>query len=101
MPKGYVIATVAVRDPARYDGYAQKAVPTILQAGGRPIVVHDNAQVIEGKWHGSRTIVLEFDSVEAAHKWYMSPAYQAVIGERHASADTNAVIVGGFEMPSS
>ena len=33
--------------------------------------------------------------------WYNSDAYQAVIGERHAAADSNAVIVGGFEMPGS
>jgi uncharacterized protein (DUF1330 family) len=101
MPKGYVIATVAIRDQGRYEGYVQKALPTILQSGGRPIVVHDGPEVIEGRWHGPRTIVLEFDSLEAARKWYRSPQYQAVVGERHASADTNAVIVAGFEMPSA
>lgn len=101
MPKGYVIATVLIRDQAGYDGYGQKALPTVLQSGGRPIVLQDDPEVIEGAWHGSRTVVLEFDSVEAARNWYRSPEYQAVVGERHASADTNAVIVGGFEMPST
>ena len=101
MPKGYVIATVAIHDQGRFDGYVQKALPTILQSGGRPIVVHDAPEVIEGRWHGSRTVVIEFDSLEAARNWYRSPQYQAVVGERHASADTNAVIVGGFEMPST
>ena len=47
----------------------------------------------------ARTVVLEFDSEDAARNWYGSPAYQAVVGERHASAATNAVIVSGFEMP--
>ena len=47
----------------------------------------------------ARTVVLEFDSEDAARNWYESPAYQAVVGERHASAATNAVIVSGFEMP--
>lgn len=51
---------------------------------------------------GTRTAVLEFDSVEAARKWYRSPEYQKVREERHASAtDRNGVIVSGFEMPSS
>lgn len=99
MAKGYVIFTEVIRDQTRYDSYVQKALPTILQSGGRPIVVHDNPEVIEGQWHGSRTVVLEFNSVEAARKWYRSSEYQAVVGQRHASADANAAIVGGFEMP--
>lgn len=99
MPKGYVIFTETIRDQAVYDGYVQKALPSIIQSGGRPIVVHDNPEVIEGDWHGTRAVILEFDSVDAARAWYNSPAYQAVVGERHKSADANAAIVAGFEMP--
>ena len=101
MPKGYVIFTEVIRDQPRYDGYVGKALPTIIQQGGRPIVVHDNPEVLEGQWHGSRTVVLEFDSVEAARAWYRSPEYQAIVGERHASAEANAAIVGGFAMPGA
>lgn len=101
MPKGYVIFTEVIRDQARYDGYLQKAVPTVIQQGGRPIVVHDNPEVLEGQWHGTRTVVIEFDSAEAARAWYNSPDYQAVIGERHASAEANAAIVSGLEVPGS
>ena len=56
--------------------------------------------MIEGKWHGTRTVIIEFDSVEAAKAWYNSDEYQAVVGLRHAAAESNAVIVAGFEMPS-
>lgn len=101
MPKGYAIVTVAIHDQVGMDAYVQEALPTVLQSGGRPIVVQDNPEVIEGQWHGSRTVVLEFDSVEAVRAWYRSPEYQSVIGQRHAAADANAVFVGGFEMPSS
>jgi uncharacterized protein (DUF1330 family) len=100
MSKGYLIFTEVIRDQAGYDAYVEKALPTVLQSGGRPIVVHDEPEVIEGQWHGTRTVMLEFDSVEAARTWYRSPAYQAVVGERHASADANGVLVGGFELPS-
>ena len=55
---------------------------------------------IKGSWHGKRTAVLEFDSVEAAWNWYRSPEYQGIMGLRHAAADSNAVIVAGFEMPT-
>jgi Domain of unknown function (DUF1330) len=53
------------------------------------------------QWHSDQTVILEFVSIEAARGWYNSPEYQAVVGQRHAAAECNAVIVGGFEMPSS
>lgn len=96
MPKGYAIFTEVIRDKAGYEGYVQKAIPTVTQSGGRLIVVHDNPEVIEGRWHGTRTVILEFDSVEAARTWYKSPGYQAIVGQRHKAAEANAVIVGGL-----
>lgn len=101
MAKGYVIFTETIADQKRYDAYAEKALPTIGEFGGRPLVIEDNPEVIEGQWHGTRTVVLEFDSVQAARDWYNSPDYQAIVGERHAAADANAVIVGEFQMPDS
>ena len=101
MAKGYFIITEDIKDEDGIIAYSGKALPTILQSGGKPIVVERNAEVLEGKWHGTQTVVLEFDSVEAARAWYNSGAYQSVIGERHAAADSNAVIVSGFEMPGS
>ena len=99
MPKGYAIFTETIKDRAGYDGYVMKALPTILQTGGKAIVADDNAEVIEGDWHGPRVVILEFESVEAARDWYNSPEYQAIVGERFASAEADAAIVSGFEMP--
>lgn len=101
MAKGYAIFTEVIRDKDGYEGYVRKVLPTIQQSGGRPIVVEDHVEVLEGQWHGTRTVILEFDSVAAVQRWYRSPAYQAIIGERHASAEANAVIVGGFETPAT
>jgi uncharacterized protein (DUF1330 family) len=99
MPKGYMIFTEDIHDDAGLNVYAGQAIPTIIQAGGRIIVVEDAPELIEGSWHGKRTVVLEFDSVEAARNWYRSPEYQELVGLRHAAADSNVVIVAGFEIP--
>ena len=53
-----------------------------------------------GSWHGKRTVLLEFESVEAARNWYRSAGYQGLTSLRHAVADSNAVIVAGFKMPT-
>ena len=101
MPNGYVIFTTDIHDQAGFDAYAQKALPTLMQAGARPIIVDDNPEVLEGRWHGTRTVVVEFESVETARTWYRSAGYQAIVSERHKAAETNVVIGAGFVMPGS
>lgn len=101
MSKGYVIFTEAIHEPTGMDAYGQKAMPAVVQAGGKVIVAHDGPEVLEGGWHGTRTVIIEFESVDAARDWYRSADYQAAIPLRHAAADTNVVIVAGFEMQPS
>lgn len=96
-----MIFTEAIRDHDAITAYAQKAIPTMMQAGGKLLVADDGPETLEGEWHGNRTVVLEFESVDAARGWYRSPEYQVVIPLRQAAADGNAVIVSGFEMPAS
>ena len=100
MARGYVIFSEKVKDAEALSAYVQKALPTILQSGGKPIVFEPNPEVIEGQWVG-QTVIIEFESVDAARAWYNSSAYQPLIGQRQAAADSNAVIVGEFTMPSA
>jgi uncharacterized protein (DUF1330 family) len=65
--------------------------------GGVNILAVDTApQLLEGDWHGNQTVVLEFESVDAARAWYESEAYQNAAKLRQAAADCNAVIISGF-----
>jgi uncharacterized protein (DUF1330 family) len=100
MPKGYVIFTEVVHDPAGLVEYSQKAGPAMAGREFKALVVADEHEVLEGEWPGTRTVVLEFPSVEAARDWYHSPEYQAVAPIRQAAADCQAVIVAGFEPPA-
>ncbi|SEG47507.1 DUF1330 domain-containing protein [Marinobacterium lutimaris] len=96
MAKGYMLFTEAVLDQPLYDAYIAKVVKTITDSGGRIIMVDDSPEVLEGSWHGSRTVLLEWDSAAAAKAWYDSPEYQAIIGERHASVEANAILLHGL-----
>ncbi|MCG5433145.1 DUF1330 domain-containing protein [Mycobacterium sp. MYCO198283] len=94
MPKGYVILTEAIKDPEGMRAYAQAAGKAM--AGATVLVYDQQAQVLEGEWHGDQTVVLEFESVAAARDWYESDAYQEAAKLRQAAADCNAVIVSGL-----
>ncbi|MBF6169969.1 DUF1330 domain-containing protein [Nocardia blacklockiae] len=94
MPKGYVIFTEAVKDPEGMRAYAEAAGPATK--GVRVLAVESRPEVLEGRWHGDQTVILEFDSVEDARAWYHSEAYQNAARLRQRAADTNAAIVSGL-----
>ncbi|MFF6989261.1 DUF1330 domain-containing protein [Streptomyces sp. NPDC010273] len=100
MPKGYVILTESIKDPAGMDAYGRAAGASMAEGGASVLAVDGQPDVLEGEWHGDRTVVLEFESVEAARAWYASEAYGRAKALRQAAADTNAVIVAGFEPPT-
>jgi uncharacterized protein (DUF1330 family) len=94
MPKGYIIITEDIKDPAGMAEYAKLAGKTMT--GATLLSLDQNPEVLEGQWHGTQTVVLEFESVEAAREWYHSDAYQEAAKLRHAAADSNGVIVSGL-----
>jgi uncharacterized protein (DUF1330 family) len=96
MSKGYVVLTEAVRDPDGMRAYGQAAAPTLAESGATVLVVDRQPEVLEGEWPATQTVVLEFESVDAARAWYTSDAYQAAAKLRHAAADSNAVILSGL-----
>jgi uncharacterized protein (DUF1330 family) len=100
MPKGYVILTEDIKDQVAMEEYSQKSAPPLIESRARVLAVDTEPQTLEGEWHGNRTVVLEFESVEAAHAWYESESYQKVLPLRLAAADCNVVILSGFERPA-
>ncbi|MGO4443884.1 DUF1330 domain-containing protein [Mycobacterium sp. 2YAF39] len=94
MPKAYILITEDIKDPAGMGEYAKLASQTM---GGVTLLSFDTkAEVIEGSWHGTQTVLMEFDSEEAAKEWYYSDAYQEALKLRQASADCNGVILHGL-----
>lgn len=100
MPKGYVIFTEAIRDPEAMLAYGQATGPSFVDRRFSVLVVDPAPDVLEGEWHGNQTVILEFESVDAARDWYESAEYRAAIPLRQAAADTNVVLVTGFESPA-
>ena len=96
MPKGYIIITEDVKDPAGWPSTASSRRKAM--AGSTLLSFDPKPEVLEGEWHGTQTVVLEFDSVEAAREWYNSDAYQEAAKLRQAAADCNGVIVSGLEL---
>src|SRR5215467_3687672 len=53
---------------------------------GRVLVASDQAEVIEGIWPKTRTVVVEFPSIDHGKLWYNPPSYKAIIQPRFKAA---------------
>ncbi len=88
----YFIAQYVVNDPKLYREYQAGAAPTIRASGGEVVAFDVAAETIEGTPPGSQTVIIKFESTDAAKAWYQSPEYQAVVGKRLAATKGFAVI---------
>jgi uncharacterized protein (DUF1330 family) len=88
----YFIAQYVVHDPKPYREYQVAAGPTIQSCGGEVVAFDVAAETIEGTPPGPHTVIVKFESTEAAKAWYESPGYQAAVGKRLASTHGFAVI---------
>lgn len=96
MAKGYFVVHLEVTDPQKFEAYRGKVPATIAQYDGRYLVRGGDMESIEGESLPSRTVVLEFPSVEQARTWYYSPEYQAIIGLRLEASTGHAQLVAGI-----
>jgi uncharacterized protein (DUF1330 family) len=93
----YVIVETDVSDPERYERYKAAATDAVTAAGGGYLVRGGEQAVLEGDWQPSRLVVLEFQDLEAAKRWYRSERYQQARKLREGAARLRMVAVQGVD----
>ncbi len=93
----YVIVETAVTDPERYEKYKAASPGAVAAGGGRFLVRGGELAVLEGDWQPSRLVVLEFEDLAAAKRWYESEVYQEARKLREGAAHLRMVAVQGLD----
>jgi uncharacterized protein (DUF1330 family) len=93
----YVIVETDITDPEQYEQYKAASPAAIAAGGGRFLVRGGELLVLEGGWQPSRLVVLEFDDLDAAKRWYESEVYQEAKKLREGAAYFRAIAVQGLE----
>lgn len=91
----YVIVDVDIKDKVRYEEYKAMAAPTVTLYGGKYIVRGGKTEILEGNYKPNRIVVLEFENMEQARKWWDSPEYSKAKQLRQSIATTTMFIVEG------
>ena len=85
-----------IRDDAKVAAYAELAGPALRAAGGTYVARGVPEQTYEAG-EMTRTVVIEFDSVEAARAAHDSPAYQDALAVLDGGAVRDMRIVPGAQ----
>jgi uncharacterized protein (DUF1330 family) len=91
----YVIVETDIHDPEQYEHYKQAAPGAVAAAGGRFLARGGELAVLEGEWEPKRLVVLEFEDLDAAKRFYASATYQEAKRLREGAANLNMVAVQG------
>jgi uncharacterized protein (DUF1330 family) len=98
MAKGYWIAQIDVHDMEAYKPYQAAAGAALAKFGGRYVIRGGTHEVVEGVGR-SRVVVIEFPSYQAALDCYGSAEYREAMPGRTDLAESDFVIVEGYEGP--
>ena len=91
----YLVVEVKVKDPQRYEKYKAMVPPTLEAYGGRFLARGGAAECLEGDGTPGRVVVIEFDSVDQAKRWWDSDEYREARDLRQATAETRMIVVEG------
>jgi uncharacterized protein (DUF1330 family) len=92
----YVIVETDVHDPEQYERYKAASPAAIAAGGGRFVARGGELAVLEGDWRPPRLVLLEFEDLEAAKRWYDSPEYREARELREGAATLRMVAVEGL-----
>ena len=93
---GYVIGNIDVTNPEAFEEYRKLVPDTIAAYGGKYLVRGGAADVAEGSYNPVRIVVLEFESVDQAKKWYNSPEYVPLREMRMNASNGDLYFVEGL-----
>ncbi len=96
MTKAFIIAQATVSNPEQYEGYKALAGAAVAKYGGKYVVRGGATYLLEGDWAPPRLVILEFDSVEQAQRFYDSSEYRAARQQRQGAAQMNMLVVEGL-----
>ncbi|MEE9515607.1 MAG: DUF1330 domain-containing protein [Candidatus Adiutricales bacterium] len=96
---GYVVANYDLKDSEGFQKYPPAVGPTLAQYGGKILAAETNPRNIEGSPR-QVIVIIEFESADAAQRWYDSPENTAIKNLRISTTEGWLAIADGFSVPT-
>jgi uncharacterized protein (DUF1330 family) len=96
MAKCYLVANAIATDSARYVEYQEKVPAILAQYGGKYLVRAGAMQPLEGDFGIERMVIVEFESMDAARRFYESAEYAPMLKLRKETTRSQVAFIEGF-----
>ena len=87
---------IEVTDPKKLEDYKNRVASIVDRYDGRYVVLGGHMVVVEGDWRPVFPVIIEFLSLEQAHRWYDSDEYRELKALRLSASKANAVFMEGL-----
>jgi uncharacterized protein (DUF1330 family) len=91
----FLFDVLEVTDQENMEKYRGGVLSTVERYGGRYLTVGGKCEVVEGDWQPVFPVIIEFPSLEQAHRWYDSDEYRDLKALRLSATKGNAVVIKG------
>jgi uncharacterized protein (DUF1330 family) len=92
----YVVVEIDVKDPERYADYRTMVPASLAVYGGKFLIRGGQVENLEGDWEPQRFVMIQFESVDQAKRWWDSEEYRQARNLRQATSDTRMIVVEGY-----
>ena len=99
MAKCYLVGSVAVTDPEAFREYQQKVPAVVAKYGGTYLVRAGVLRPLEGDLGLERMVVVEFESLDTAQRFYDSAEYAPLLKLRKETTRSRVALVEGYTLP--
>ena len=97
MMPAYLLIEARVSDPLAFAGCEEMTAAAVTKYAGRYLARDGHSEVLDGKWaRPEHLLVIEFDSVVQAKKFYNSAEYAAARAACANAAQINTLLVDGL-----
>ena len=91
----YLVDVREIKDAAKMEDYRARVAPVVEKFGGRYVVRGGPFEVVEGSYQPIFPVMIQFPSLDDAHRWYNSEEYRELKQLRLAATVGNAVFMSG------
>lgn len=96
MPAYCLFDNLEVTDVQKLEEYKKRVAPIVAQYGGRYVVIGGAFERVEGMWEPTYPVMIEFDDLDQARRWYESDEYRDLKALRLSAVRSNAVFMAGI-----
>jgi uncharacterized protein (DUF1330 family) len=92
----FLLDISAITDEAKMEEYRRGVFSTVEQYRGRYLIIGGKQKSLEGDWQPAFPVLIEFENLKQADRWYNSDEYRDLLKLRLEATEGSCVLIDGY-----